>query len=126
MYFQRLGISFIKLCLGGMILTQKVVVEKKGCFSGCGTLIGIGVLLSLFTAFWPVILAIAVIAIICWFVFGYPKYKENNRKAKEELEIIEMERKNELDRRRIEAEKVQDKLKKSNEKKSDDNDWVDF
>ncbi|WP_430598237.1 hypothetical protein [Enterococcus sp. AZ177] len=98
-----------------------VVTEESGC--GCGTLFVGALLISLFTAALPYLIPVVIIAIICWFVFGYPKMKENKRKAKEEAEILELERLNELERRRIEAERVQEELRSKKEKK---NDWSDF
>ena len=104
-----------------------VVTEESGC--GCGTLFVGAILISLFISIAPYLIPIAIIAIVCWFIFAYPKRKEIKRKAQEEAaieaEILEMERTNELEHRRIEAERIKEELRLKKEKNSKE-DWSDF
>lgn len=69
-------------------------------------LVGVFFLSPVLLRIWP----ITIIAIGILLYFKYPKYKAKKQKEKEEKEIAELEKRNELQKRRIQAKKTEKEL----------------
>lgn len=107
-----------------------IVKEKNGC--GCGTLLGLAIIISIIYSMLPFIAIFLAIAAIAWGIwyFYVKKPQLNLQKAKdqEEAEIAEMERQNELKKRKILAMKESQNIDglHSELTEKDNSDWNEF
>lgn len=79
-----------------------ITEEKPGC--GCGSILGIIVLIGIAVTFWPLFLAAAIIGIIVWYFKFYPDQKIRRQHAKEEKRIERLEKEVALKRRKLNIE----------------------
>ncbi|EMW6211836.1 hypothetical protein AAFD74_001883 [Enterococcus faecalis] len=106
-----------------------IVTEDSGCGGcGCGTILGLAILITFIGSILPYLIPIVIIGLIIFLIFYIPKYKENKKKATEENEINERERRLELEAKRMDLERRERQLKEKREnlEKQNNDEWVDY